>query len=191
MKHGVTRQQIVAAADELFYRQGFEYTTFSEITKAVGISRGNLYHHFKAKNDILDAVIEARLGKTQETLGLWESEGATPRERIEFYIKSLLNNWSLIKEHGCPVGTLCSELAKLNHVAREDSVKVFVLFREWLKNQFSALHSIEDPDELAMQLLSWGQGVAAMSHAFKDVKYVEREVQKMCDWLQVLPVKSS
>ncbi|MFA8343564.1 MAG: TetR/AcrR family transcriptional regulator [Rhodothermaceae bacterium] len=191
MKHGITRQQIVAAADDLFYRQGFESTTFADITNAVKISRGNLYHHFKAKDDILDAVIQARLGKTQDTLEQWESKGTTPIVRIEFYIKNLLNNWSMIKDHGCPVGTLCNELAKLDHDAREDSVKIFALFRQWLKNQFLSLNSIEDPDELALQMLSWGQGVATMGNAFKDLQYVKREVQKMCDWLQKLPVKAT
>lgn len=191
MKHGVTKQRIVEAADDLFYRQGFECTTFADITSAVGISRGNLHHHFKVKDDILDAVIAARLSKTKEALEQWETEGQTPSDRLEMYFKSLLCNWSLIKEHGCPVGTLCNELAKLDHTAREDSVKIFSLFRQWLKNQFIALNSKQDPDALAMEMLSWGQGVAAMGNAFKDLQYVEREVQKMCDWLKKLPVKTT
>lgn len=189
MKRGVTRQQIVAAADDLFYRQGFECTTFADITAVVKISRGNLYHHFKVKDDILNAVIEARLSKVQDTLGQWETEGNTPRLRIESYIKSLRHNWSAIRDHGCPVGSLCTELAKLDHTAREDAVKLFSLFRQWLKNQFSALNTIEDPDVLAMQVLSWSQGVATMANAFKELTYVEQEVQKMCDWLQTLPIK--
>jgi len=190
MKHGETRQQIVAAADDLFYRQGFALTTFADITEAVNISRGNLYHHFKAKDDILDAVIEVRLKNTQDTLGQWDTEGGTPMARIESYIKSLQGNWSLIREYGCPAGTLCTELTKLNHAAKEDSIKVLTLFRRWLKNQFKALNSMEDPDLLAMQMLSWGQGVAAVGNAFKDMKFVKQEVQKMCDWLHVLPVKA-
>lgn len=191
MKHGVTRQQIVTAADDLFYRQGFECTSFADITSTVKISRGNLYHHFKVKDDILDAVIEARLSRIQDMLGQWITDGATPTKRIESYIRSLLVNWSFIRDYGCPVGTLCSELAKLDHAAKEDAVKLFVLFREWLKKQFLALNTKDDPDELAMQMLAWGQGVAAMGNAFKDLQYVEREVQKTCDWLQALPLKST
>lgn len=52
-----TRNLIVEEADALFYESGFEATSFAEIAKAVGISRGNFYHHFKTKDDILDAVI--------------------------------------------------------------------------------------------------------------------------------------
>src|SRR5688500_768121 len=61
MRDKTTRDQIVAAADQLFYRRGFEHTSFSDIADAVRISRGNFYHHFKSKDDILDAVIGARL----------------------------------------------------------------------------------------------------------------------------------
>lgn len=189
MKHGEKRQQIVAAADDLFYRQGFEYTTFADITGAVGISRGNLYHHFKTKDDILDAVIGSRLGQTRETLAAWDAGAATPAARIEAYIRSLPGNWAGIRDHGCPVGTLCTELTKLDHAARADSVEIFTLYRQWLKNQFQALNSLEDPDELALQMLAWGQGVAAMGNAFKDLQYLEREVQKMCDWVHALPVR--
>jgi len=44
-------------ADRLFYEQGFEHTSFANIADAVNISHGNVYHHFKSKDDILDAVI--------------------------------------------------------------------------------------------------------------------------------------
>ena len=54
-----TREHIVRAADELFYKQGFEHTSFADVAHAVGISRGNFYYHFKTKDEILAAVIGA------------------------------------------------------------------------------------------------------------------------------------
>ncbi len=62
-----TRDRIVQAADQLFYRQGFEHTSFSDIADDVQISRGNFYYHFKTKDEILDAVINVRLVDTGET----------------------------------------------------------------------------------------------------------------------------
>ena len=61
MSNKTTREHIVAAADQLFYRQGFEHTSFSDIADAVQISRGNFYYHFKSKDEILDAVIDVRI----------------------------------------------------------------------------------------------------------------------------------
>jgi AcrR family transcriptional regulator len=190
MVHGMTRKQIVVAADDLFYRQGFEHTSFADIAKVVNISRGNFYHHFKTKDDILDAVIKARLDRTEQMLVDWEEEGATPKDRIKSYIRILLTNWSMIKDYGCPVGTLCTELAKLNHASRGEANKVFTLFRVWLRQQFNLLGHTQDGDALAMHVLSWSQGVATLGNAFDDLKYVKREVDKMCGWLDTLAIKT-
>lgn len=51
---GCDSAALTEAADELFYRQGYEHTSFSNIAGAVQISRGNFYHHFKTKDEILD-----------------------------------------------------------------------------------------------------------------------------------------
>jgi AcrR family transcriptional regulator len=182
-----TRQQIVAAADDLFYRQGFEHTSFADIAKVVNISRGNFYHHFKTKDDILDAVIKTRLDKTENMLADWENRGATPKDRIKCYIRILLTNWTMIKDYGCPVGTLCTELAKLNHASKDEANKVFTLFRLWLKQQFTLLGQEDGADALAMHVLSWSQGVATLGNAFNDLNYVQQEVDKMCDWIDALP----
>ena len=42
MRDNTTRDQIIEAADQLFYRQGYEHTSFSDIADAVRISRGKL-----------------------------------------------------------------------------------------------------------------------------------------------------
>jgi TetR/AcrR family transcriptional regulator, transcriptional repressor for nem operon len=190
VRQGGTRQQIVQAADDLFYRQGFEHTSFADIAKVVNISRGNFYYHFKTKDEILDAVIKTRLDRTQHMLTDWEEAGATPKDRIKSYLRILLTNWSMIKDFGCPVGTLCTELAKLNHVSRKDANKVFTLFRQWLNNQFAQIGHAKDADALAMHVLSWSQGVATLGNAFDDYKYVKQEVDNMCDWLDALSQES-
>ncbi|PEB47769.1 TetR family transcriptional regulator [Bacillus pseudomycoides] len=52
------RNEILDAADELFGRKGFDGTSTNDILEKVGIARGTLYHHFKSKEDIMDALIE-------------------------------------------------------------------------------------------------------------------------------------
>jgi AcrR family transcriptional regulator len=177
-----TREHIVDAADDLFYRQGFEHTSFSDIADAVQISRGNFYYYFKTKDEILDTVINERLANTQKMLERWEVEGETPEDRIRSFIFILIANRADIKRYGCPVGTLCSELAKLNHASQDEANKLFTLFRTWLRRQF-ALLGREDADELAMHLLARSQGAATLTSAFRDERFIRQEVEKMCDWL--------
>jgi TetR/AcrR family transcriptional repressor of nem operon len=184
MSERTTRNHIIAAADRLFYRQGYEHTSFSDIADVVQISRGNFYHHFKTKDEILDAVINARLADTRKMLEQWEIEEKQPADRIRSFIHILLANRADIKRYGCPVGTLCSELAKLDHASQGEANKLFTLFRTWLCRQFTLLGREPDADELAMHLLARSQGVATLASAFHDEKFIRQEVEEMCEWLR-------
>ena len=183
MVNKLTRDRIIDKADQLFYEQGFEHTSFAQIAEALGISRGNFYYHFKTKDEILDAVISYRLGRTSSMLESWEIEGATPVDRIRSFINILVMNRDKIKRYGCPVGTLCTELAKLEHPARSHANELFALFRVWLRRQFEQLGRSDDADELAMHLLAFSQGVATLSSAFQDEKFIHTEVRRLDDWL--------
>ncbi|WP_431682785.1 TetR/AcrR family transcriptional regulator [Kitasatospora sp. KL5] len=180
---GATRGQIVDAADRLFYQQGYEHTSFATIAGAVEISRGNFYHHFKSKDLILDAVIDARVANTRRMLEQWEAEHTAPGDRIRRFIEILLTNQADIQNYGCPVGTLTSELAKLDHAALGEANSLFTLFRTWLRDQFALLGHTAQADELAMHVLAVSQGVATLANAFKDEEFIRREVRRMNDWL--------
>ena len=190
MAQASTRDQIVSAADELFYRQGYEHTSFANIADSVKISRGNFYYHFKSKDEILDAVICRRLTDTKEMLDEWEKK-RSPADRIKSYIRIVLTNWEKIRRYGCPVGTLCTELAKLNHAAHEEANGVFTLFRDWLSLQFKALGFVKDADFLAMHVLAWSQGVATLGNTYQDERFVKREVRAICTWLDELIANST
>lgn len=178
-----TRARIIEAADELFYRQGYEHTSFSDIADTVQISRGNFYYHFKSKDEILDAVIDVRLASTRKMLERWETEGKTPADRIRCFIDILIVNRQKIELYGCPVGTLCTELAKLNHASQDEANKLFTLFRTWLRRQFTLLGRETDADMLAMHLLARSQGVATLANAFHDEEFIRQEVEQMHGWL--------
>lgn len=182
-----TRELIVEKADTLFYEGGFGATSFAEIAAAVGISRGNFYHHFKAKDDILDAVIARRMERTRVMLEGWNAEGNGPRERILSFIHVLIANRAKIMAFGCPVGTLSSELAKLDHVAQSRAAEVFGLFRDWLAGQFRALGAGDRAEALALHLLARSQGVAVMATAFRDEAFIRSEVAEIEHWLAALP----
>jgi len=178
-----TRRQIIEAADQLFYEHGFETTSFADIAEAVGLSRGNFYYHFKTKDQILDAVIAARIDKTRGMLEAWEIATASPAGRIRRFIEILIVNQTKIMAHGCPVGTLCNELAKLDHVAKDAAAGVFAVFRAWLQRQFAALGREADADALALHVLMRSQGVATLATALRDEAFVRREVDDMAAWL--------
>lgn len=186
-----TRARIVEIADDLFYRQGFENTSFADIAGVANISRGNFYYHFQTKDEILNAVISRRIGNTQSMLDGWELQGATPKARIRCFIDILLTNGDKIRDYGCPVGTLTSELAKLGHPSLEKANELFSLFRAWLKQQFIEMGQGERSNELALHILSRSQGIATLYNAFKDPGFVTLELKQIYQWLDQLEENSN
>ena len=183
MANQTTFDLIIEKADQLFYQQGFDHTSFAHIAAAVNISRGNFYHHFKSKDEILQAVIQHRLANTRQLLQQWEQQGETPAQRIRSFINILIMNQDKITQYGCPVGTLCSELVKLNHQLQDNANELLTLFRDWLRRQFEILGHQKEADDLAMHLLARSQGIATLASAFHDAQFIKQEVAQLNSWL--------
>jgi AcrR family transcriptional regulator len=58
-KGQATRTRIVDAAGELFAKRGYQDTSIEAVLDKSGISRGALYHHFRDKEELFVAVLEA------------------------------------------------------------------------------------------------------------------------------------
>lgn len=53
-----TRDQILDAAEHVFYRKGFTLTTMTDIAEAAQLSRGAVYGHYKGKLEVATAMAE-------------------------------------------------------------------------------------------------------------------------------------
>jgi hypothetical protein len=98
----------------------------------------------------------------------WQEKGQGPRDSILSFVHIVIINQAKIMAFGCPVGTLCSELGKLDHPARGRAAEIFDLFRDWLAGQFRALGAGGRAEELALHTLAWSQDVAVIASAFRD-----------------------
>lgn len=177
------RQRIVAAADRLFYQCGYNRTSFSDIADAAEIPRGNFYYHFKSKDEILEAVIDARMAAIGAMLDQWQCDIAAPRDRLERFVQILLNEEPNVLRYGCPIGSLNMELAKNQVELQSHAAQMFNLFLDWLRQQFAALGTGDEGHSLALQLLAETQGIAIISNVYQDAAFLEREAQRLTQWL--------
>lgn len=53
----VRKNEILDVTASLFGEKGYDGTSTNDILDAIGIARGTLYHHFKSKEDVMDALI--------------------------------------------------------------------------------------------------------------------------------------
>lgn len=56
-----TRDRIIASAARVFARKGFSRATLDEVAADAGVTKGAIYWHFRNKNDLLFAMLDARL----------------------------------------------------------------------------------------------------------------------------------
>ena len=54
-----TRAQLITHAQKLFAQKGYHHTRFDQVALSKGFTTGALYHHFKSKSDLFEAVFEA------------------------------------------------------------------------------------------------------------------------------------
>ncbi|MGB5650311.1 MAG: TetR/AcrR family transcriptional regulator, partial [Sedimenticolaceae bacterium] len=73
-----TRQRIVEAANRLFYHQGYNQTSFSDVVQAANVPRGNIYYYFKTKDEILEAAVNYRTERISQMLEHWNGSYHTP-----------------------------------------------------------------------------------------------------------------
>jgi AcrR family transcriptional regulator len=104
------REQILAAAAELFARRGFHGVSIDDIGAAVGISGPALYRHFRSKDamlgEMLTSISEYLLAGGQRTMDTnAEPDRALP-ELIRFQVDFALDNPALITVQERSLGVL-------------------------------------------------------------------------------------
>ncbi|HEY4419619.1 MAG TPA: TetR/AcrR family transcriptional regulator [Pseudonocardia sp.] len=86
----VRREEIVAAAARIFARQGYAAVGMRDIAEAVGIRGASLYHHFRAKEEILYAVcLTVTRELNEQNLPFLDAPG-TPAQRLAAFVRAHL-----------------------------------------------------------------------------------------------------
>ncbi|MBQ1947565.1 MAG: TetR/AcrR family transcriptional regulator [Clostridia bacterium] len=65
-----TKGKIITAAWDLFYEQGYEFTTIEEIIEKSGTSKGSFYHYFEGKDALLGSlsyIFDEEYARLQDT----------------------------------------------------------------------------------------------------------------------------
>ncbi len=74
-----TRAKLVQSARVLFAERGYAATATEEIVQHAGVTRGALYHHFRDKRDLFEAVfIEVQQEMRERTGAAWRNASGGP-----------------------------------------------------------------------------------------------------------------
>jgi AcrR family transcriptional regulator len=84
----VRRLEIIAAAKKLFEKNGYENTSVETIIREAGIAKGTFYYYFKAKKDVLKALVK-HIGLEMEThfISIVELKDLTAIDKLKLMIR--------------------------------------------------------------------------------------------------------
>lgn len=69
-----TIQTILNVSTKLFLEKGFDKTSMQDIANTAQMSKGAIYHHFKSKDEIINAVMEMQSTMVEQNLNDWLSQ---------------------------------------------------------------------------------------------------------------------
>ena len=149
--------------------------------------KGNIYYYFKTKDDILDAVINYRLAAVKNMLQEWRDSITTPKERLKRFVTIVLNEESNILQYGCPIGSLSTELLKVQRGLQQQAHKMFDTFLDFLQEQLQQIGIEKDKQRsLAQHMLIWTQGINVVASSYQDNELLRDEIRQMFEWIDEL-----
>jgi AcrR family transcriptional regulator len=168
-----SRERIVESAAELFAERGIAGTSLDEVLAAAGAGKGQLYHYFRGRDELVAAAVGLRCA--QVLAGLTQALGSVSSlAELEQALAGFVAGFEQMGLPGCPIGTLATEVAGRNESAREQAAAGFdaweQLFADALERmrERGELRSDASPAALATALLASIEGGMALSQARKD-----------------------
>jgi TetR/AcrR family transcriptional regulator, transcriptional repressor for nem operon len=175
------RERLVESARVLIHEQGVHRTTLAEVAERGDVPLGNVYYYFKTKDELVRAVLEGYQEQAEVLVAAFERH-RTPQARL----KALVRNWGDMRDevarHGCPMGSLCAELDKLDGGADRDAAAVMVRIIDWAEDQFRQLGR-RDAHDLAVTLFAGIQGAALLANTFRDPDILTRQGRRLERWI--------
>jgi TetR/AcrR family transcriptional repressor of nem operon len=181
---GDKRTRLVAAARATFHEHGVEQTTLAMVAAAADFPVGNLYYYFKTKDELLSAVIGA-YDADYAMLDALLSKHRTPKGRLRAFVRILTSAKERISAHGCPIGSLCSELDKRNDEIAGEAATVLGKLIAIAELEFRQFRS-RDSRELAVALIAAYEGAALLANTLRDPGLLEGEARRLERWIDSL-----
>ncbi|KAF1030516.1 MAG: hypothetical protein GAK37_01273 [Pseudomonas sp.] len=102
-----THQRIIKEAAVRFRRDGIGATGLQPLMKALNLTHGGFYAHFKSKDELVEKALQASTDELDAHCAMLFSQ----ERPVDAFIDSYLSEWHHTSPgEGCPLPTMCSEL---------------------------------------------------------------------------------
>jgi AcrR family transcriptional regulator len=145
------RERLLAAADELFYREGINNVGIDRVLEHAGVAKASLYATFGSKEELVRAYLEGRQETRRASIEAYIARHRSPREQLLAVFDALVDTCGRPTFRGCAFVMARSELP-----AGERTQPVLLSYRHWVRELFVRLArdaGARNAPVLAQQLL--------------------------------------
>ena len=178
------RERLIDGARQMLHQEGVQKTTIADVAQTADVPVGNVYYYFKTKDELIAAAIDAHAGDIRAALASFDRH-RTPQARLKALVRSWIGQAELVAQHGCPHGTLCSELDKRDDSLDRSAAKLLELSIDWAEQQFREMGR-RDARDLAVALIAAFQGAALLTNTFRDPQLLVRQSRRLERWIESL-----
>src|SRR5277367_5320636 len=153
------RERLLAAADELFYRDGVHSTGIDAVIEKAGVAKGSLYYIFGGKDELVAAYLRGRHEAWRQRVEAVRADTDDPDKKILSIFAAVADYVSQPECRGCPFHNAAAEAPEGE--AQRLAIKEY---RDWLRRSFAELAAgagVADSDALADALIVIYDGALA------------------------------
>ncbi|MEM1047493.1 MAG: helix-turn-helix domain-containing protein [Pseudomonadota bacterium] len=166
-----TRAAIIAAAEELFYSGSLREVSLDRIAERAGVSKKTIYYHFRSKDELIAAYLDARNLPTLERYRRWAGREGPMAERVQRLFHRLAKAVATPGWRGCGFIRAAVELADLpGHPALEVARAHKRGFETWLRTELET-EGYPDAGDLAATLMLLIDGASIRMLVQRDPGY--------------------
>lgn len=186
------RARIVESASDLFYRRGVSATGLSEVAEASGTGKGQMYHYFDSKEDLVRAVLAAQIAHTIDPQ-VERLTSMTNADDLRAWASEAIGNHRDSQTIRCPLGSLVVEISASYPKLKTDLRDGFQRWQELLQAALSRLQLSRQvrhdrtAAELAQLLLSAYEGGVTMSEVNESTRPLEIALNAAVDYMLQKP----
>jgi TetR/AcrR family transcriptional repressor of nem operon len=110
-----TRERILNAAQDFIQRQGLNAMSFHDLSKAVGIRKPSVHHHFATKADMVNALLDRYQVNFRRVVDAIVNSRVSGKTKLKRYCELFLSTLEQgNNDNGCLCGMLVAEMYSLN-----------------------------------------------------------------------------
>ena len=151
-------------ASSLFYQNGYSNTGINEIIAKAGIAKASLYSHFKTKEDLCIAYLQAKDDQFMDSLRSFVAERAPGEARILAFFDFLILFYNSEGFRGCWCLNTLSELPQDNVQIRAEVVQQKGQFRGYIQQVVATELPSADADQLTNRIYLLYEGAITEAH---------------------------